>query len=655
MNWTGGSRNRLVMKNDAKKQKEYFERRKMQQRLRKMGLTLPTTPGSTSSSSMDLVTLFIVNQIAAKKENKDPPKVAVLGSCKGRSQYKRNAPLVLPMSPCSPSQLDFVESQPQYSVQATGKNKHVIPRGFRCRQLSPVLESAFSDNSASDYLPPITDPLSPFSSTSSASSGQGMFPQLNPQQRSQMRTQLPPHCSPRPWDTSGLEQTKFQPFSQPRGMTDSVPWSYGSNTTLYQLETPTAANVLFGSSEPDNTDNRNHARQEVTFSLDQPEDREQMLDFTFNQSETESQIEGDVFRGFSTEESEAASPFGRVASKIHLKDETPVKSSTPQTVPDSQCMRVELSNCTDTNFSFLEHNNGPMNGCNCSPSYSCSGGYLSSDSNDEEEYCQPSHQAASSYVDQACSVDKPNPNRSLQENPNQSHTQPKLLTPVLKPQISGSNNQQMGSHVAQLNSHQALAETLSSQLCKCKKTPTETRDAGTQTADNPTAETCDASTQYSFVGDTATKVTGSNLCLPPVDVSVQHTATGRQTDTAAESDTHTPSPGEVSSRGKYTPWNKKKSRADSLSGSSFINTFTADNSDRKFILQRPINPFQDALSKTKQRNERGQEENGCLMKDPSSEVREEVLAATEVSRHSEEAATLQEIANILLLLKQREK
>lgn len=55
------------------------------------------------------------------------------------------------------------------------------------------------------------------------------------------------------------------------------------------------------------------------------------------------------------------------------------------------------------------------------------------------------------------------------------------------------------------------------------------------------------------------------------------------------------------------------------------------------------------------RDERGQEENGRLMKDPSSEVREVVTAATKVSRYSEEAATLQEIANILLLLKQREK
>ncbi|XP_029318414.1 uncharacterized protein C12orf40 isoform X1 [Cottoperca gobio] len=322
MNWVGGSRNRVVMKNDAKKQREFFERRKMQQKLKNVGMALPASPQGSSSGSMDLVTLFIVNQIAAKKEIKAPPKVAVLSSCKGGSKYKRNEPLVLPMSPCSPSQLSLVEGQAQYSVQGTRKRKHVFPQGFKCRQLSPVLESAFSDNSASDYLPPITDPLSPFSSTSSASSGQGLFPlQLKLQQRSQTQAQ-PLSCSPPPWDTSGLEQTRFQPFSQPRGMSDGISWSCGSKPPLYQLKTPTAAQVLFRSPEPDNTKARGPTRHDAPFSLNQPEDKEPVLDFTLNQSETEQPFEGDVFRGFSTEECEREA-FGRGQSKIYLKDESP--------------------------------------------------------------------------------------------------------------------------------------------------------------------------------------------------------------------------------------------------------------------------------------------------------------------------------------------
>lgn len=42
------------------------------------------------------------------------------------------------------------------------------------------------------------------------------------------------------------------------------------------------------------------------------------------------------------------------------------------------------------------------------------------------------------------------------------------------------------------------------------------------------------------------------------------------------------------------------------------------------------------------------------MEDLSNEEREEVTSATRVNRLSEEAETLQEIADILLLLKQRE-
>ncbi|XP_078137643.1 uncharacterized protein redic1 isoform X2 [Sander vitreus] len=687
MNWVGGSRNRFVVKNDAKKQREFFEKRKMQQKLKNLGIALPASPRGTSSGSMDLMTLFIVNQIAAKKENKDPPKVAVLSSPKIGSKHKRNEPLVLPMSPCSPSQLCLVEGQPQYSVQGTRNRKHVIPQGFKCRQLSPVLESAFSDNSASDYLPPITDPLSPFSSSTSASSGQvnlgqqvstGMFPL----QRSQMQPQLPPHY------TSGLEQTK--PFSQPRGMTDRIPWSCGSNPAPYQLETPTAAPVLFRSSEPDNTEaHRDQARHEVTFCLNQPEDKEPMLDFTLNQSEAEQQFEGDVFRGFSTEECEReAGHFGRGNSKIYLKDETPA----PQTVPDPQRMVVEgsdhihLSNCTDMRFSCLEHNSGPLNDCEYTPSYSSSGGYRSSDSNDDEECCQPCLQAASSYMDQACYADSLNPNQGTQHtqgNPKQRHTKPRPPNPLLKPKMNSRDNQKVmenvsfqvkalesnsrrtGRNTTQYASPQALAQTPSSELCKCKRTSNETRDAGTQTVDSPAAETRHASTQCGFVADGATEATGFNLSRPLVDVSVQHPATGRRTDTAAEPSTRTPLSGEAGSGEKHTPWTKKKSTAAFLPGSSIMNKCTANNSDDKVILQRPRNPFPDAPSMTnvrdlgkenrEGRDERGQQENGRLVKDLSSEVREEVTSATRANTLPEEGETLQEIADILLMLKQRKE
>ncbi|XP_056280257.1 uncharacterized protein LOC130200231 isoform X2 [Pseudoliparis swirei] len=661
MNWVGGSRNRFAAKNDAKKQREFFEKRKMQHKLKNLGLAVPDSPQGTSSGGMDLVTLFIVNQIAAKKEIKDPPKVAVFGSSKGGSKHKRNEPLVLPMSPCSPSQLSLVEGEPQWSDQGQRKRKHVIPRGFKCGQLSPVLESAFSDNSASDYLPPMTGPLSPFSSTSSASV-QGIFPlQLNLQQRSQ--TQLPRPCSLPLWDSAVLGHA--EPFSQPRDMTDCIPWSCAPNPPLFQLETPTAAQVLFRSPERRNTEAWDQAGREVTFSLGQLEDKEPVLDYTLHREESQRQFEGEVFRGFSTEEcDEEASHFGRGTSKIYLKEETAAASSTAQTVPDSQCMEVEgrhhthLSNCADGNSfaACLEHGDGPANGSEYSAGCSCSGGYLSSDSGDDEECRQPPglQAAASSHMDRVFCADGLDSCAASQGSAKQRLSRP--ATPLLNPGTGFRDQEVTGNAVFQVkgrgsNAPPALAQSQSSEACTCKKTSAETREAGTQTAGNLAAETRDTWTQCG--GAEAGRL---DARLPPVDVSVQPPATGRQTDTAAEPRAHTPPSHKWRSGEKHTPWTRKPSNPTIGAGSSFVNK----SADGRADPQRPRNPFLEALSGTDgggkdEAEDRGRQENGRLMKGLSDEAMEEVTSGTAAHRLSEEAETLQEIADILLLLKRRKE
>ncbi|CAL8242126.1 unnamed protein product [Merluccius merluccius] len=275
MNWVGGSRSRYMMRCDTKKQREFFEKRKIKQRLQNLGLSEPT------SGNMDLVTLFIVNQIAAKKEIKDPPKVTVLREDKGLAKNMKNRPLELPMSPGSPSQLSLSESEPYSSVQSVKKRKHCFPDGFKCQQLSPVLESTFSDHSSSEpvqhHLP---HPLSPFSS-SSACSGQVFPGQPDLQQRGLSQRHL---CTPTvpPWTTSDLQQVQFRPFSQPGSMRDTTPWPSGSNR--YLTDTLTAAKALFRS------------------PLSQQEDRQPLFGFTLNQSETVEEFEEERFSRFGMED-----------------------------------------------------------------------------------------------------------------------------------------------------------------------------------------------------------------------------------------------------------------------------------------------------------------------------------------------------------------
>lgn len=209
-------------------------------------------------------------------------------------------------------------------------------------------------------------------------------------------------------------------------------------------------------------------------------------------------------------------------------------------------------------------------------------------------------------MDQTCCADSVNSNLGFQGNPTQSHSNPRPLTPHINPPKNTRDYQKVMENDKALTSNgtdqfvspHLLAQTPSLEQCKCNKTSNEMRDAGTQTVDISTAETCNASTQCSLVLDSVSKAP-FNLYLPPVDVSVQNSTTGRQTgctDAAAESNIHTASSANSRSGENHTPWRKTKSKAASLSG--ILNKFPATNSEEKVILQRPINPFVDIMSMT---------------------------------------------------------
>nr|XP_057933124.1 uncharacterized protein LOC131132007 isoform X2 [Doryrhamphus excisus] len=538
MNWVGGSRSRLIMKNDTKKQREFFEKRKMQNKVKREKCTSSSSQ-SVTFGSMDLLTMFVVNQISAKKEHTDPPPVSVL-SAKGRGKKRGMEPLVLPMSPCSPSQLSLVDSQPLYSIQGQRRG-HIVPQAFKIRQLSPVLESANSDNSASAYLPPIVDPVSPFSSSSSSSGGQGRF---SLQLQAQPSSQWPPS----PWDTSGQDHNTFQPYFQPRPMIEGITWSSASN-----LAPPPTAKRFVAS---------RHSRSEVTHVH---QEQEPMLDFTLSQTRKEQHFEEDVFMGFSNEEYDAL--FGSEKTKIHLKDEPAGQASTPQTVPEPQVIGVQLPNCSNMHFACPDY---PMNGY--SPSSSCRRGCLSSNSSDCEECQQP--------LDQACCSDT-TPCINQQQN--------------WDCQTMAKNDSIRNVNTSPYASPHVQAPTESSEMCTLKKTHREMREAETQT----THEMCDAATQCS--------PSSESLRLSPVDVSRQQASTRGQTGS-----TDAPI---------------------AINGGTKIRNSPTNRSSNKLRL------FQDMMKRI---NRKEVQQN-------------EVRGQQDTSRLSEEAETLEEIANILLLLKQRKE
>ncbi|XP_023685944.1 uncharacterized protein [Paramormyrops kingsleyae] len=334
MNWVGGSRDRCLVKSDVRKQREFFQRRKMERRTKHAGQ--PAAP--QGAGSLDLVTMLVVNQIATKKENHCEPKITYFKNVKAPKN-----PIELPMSPCSPSALCLEENSPQQRAQCLGlrrRTRHTSQSQNHGR-LSPVWESGFSDSSVPDYQHGVTDTLSLFSACKPESLSEKFGIQPGPE---------------------------FVPFSQPRIAEEQSPWIKSSSWSQQMLSSP-ECRVQFGNVEPCShscSEESRSVRQKVSghfgFTLDKEEDHKQLSDLEFHQSRPS------CYAAESEEE------------------ETQLNSAEIQSFnkPTSRCFDYSFwSQQVSENTRQLAGRN-QLNSCG-TPSCSSRDGFLSTDTDDEED------------------------------------------------------------------------------------------------------------------------------------------------------------------------------------------------------------------------------------------------------------------------------
>ncbi|XP_077450414.1 uncharacterized protein redic1 isoform X1 [Stigmatopora argus] len=377
MNWVGGSRHRLMMRNDAIKQREFFEKRRMQNKLNIREVetssspkTINSSPKTSSTSSLDLVSHHVANQITKKKEVKD--RLALVVRSKGGKKQGTNH-LILPMSPGSPSRLSLDESQSQCRykrymkscptsinlnhVSLQGEMRRDIPPGSKIQE-SLVVERSSLNPGTPDYTPHFADSVSFFTSSPHLSGHAGRIIQQ------EEHAQLFPRWSPRPWEGTNLDQNMFPPFSEPEAMTKDFMLSSTPAIPLTSIFGPQHAAMQDLRSE---NPFMNHVSQ-----------FESPVDFTQKQRESKQQCDEDIFEGFLYEDNVDDQPPGLEKTNTYLDDDASNQAFIPQTVPEAQPVGTQLPDGS-FNFTYRINNRG----------YSATSplrrGYLSSEFSDDAD------------------------------------------------------------------------------------------------------------------------------------------------------------------------------------------------------------------------------------------------------------------------------
>ncbi|XP_009884245.1 PREDICTED: uncharacterized protein C12orf40 homolog [Charadrius vociferus] len=210
MNWVGGSRSRIVLKQERRKQKEFFEKRKLKSKMKLLGVSSP----KSSAVSLDLLNLYVVNQISNKKDNTEnmrkPVHVDITEDVKIPVQRHN---IELPTSPLRTqhmSNLDDIQNRLQKQV-LDSRRQHLSEKVKYQHNLSQVTEFTY-DGSTMEHEDNIARAFSacPLSSSVFRSSNCTQFSEEN------FNTNLMGNT----WEQSYEEKLQTQPGNS----SDQDPW-----------------------------------------------------------------------------------------------------------------------------------------------------------------------------------------------------------------------------------------------------------------------------------------------------------------------------------------------------------------------------------------------------------------------------------------------
>ncbi|KAM8804044.1 regulator of DNA class I crossover intermediates 1 [Rhynchonycteris naso] len=126
MNWVGGSRTRVIIKQEKRKQKEYFEKKRLKSKMKLLGISSPV---KKSAVSLDLLNLYVVNQISCQKKKPETVRKPIHVNMKRDIKIPlRKHNLELPMSPlCVPSKLCIDDIENNIHYQRLGSKEEPGP------------------------------------------------------------------------------------------------------------------------------------------------------------------------------------------------------------------------------------------------------------------------------------------------------------------------------------------------------------------------------------------------------------------------------------------------------------------------------------------------------------------------------------------------